>query len=366
MGKDVGQSVSQQSRPSRLMCALTLATFIVCLFWLRDQGGYEPLVACLGCAAGFFASFDQNGKKHVWPGLLLSILAILAFLDAKFLPSQSTVYPILMSMSMSIISIILVVGGLALLTLTFFSQRLSLSTQQQHKAWITGIMLVVSGIVLQLLPAIFTIFNQPRPSGETSAPSNTAAALTSVPAATPTNAPTDLPTGTPNNSPTISGTLIENFPFQFYDYDGERDPDPAGGTTKITRTYDTTGGQSKALYTLQYEMPDVDEGYGGLQFEFEKPEDLSSYKFIQFTIQFQDTDTRCRVFLRDDQDVQASVLVGDGNFGKQITDIQVVTIPLVPAYNSTDRSKITKVIFSVNTNFTRGAHSFIVSDILFR
>ena len=149
-----------------------------------------------------------------------------------------------------------------------------------------------------------------------------------------------------------------------YDYDGAREPDPNGGTGKVTVESEVRDGQTRISYKFDYDIPP--EGYAGFTLQFPEPQDLSMYSAIQFTVEFQDEDIRFRLYVRDKNGKQESpVLIGTGIYGKPTTDSQSISVPLQENFSAVELSQVTDLIFDINSEIAQGRHSFTVSDIKF-
>jgi len=176
---------------------------------------------------------------------------------------------------------------------------------------------------------------------------------------------------TPPPSPTLVAApalAVVSLSPDVSDYDGVRTQTGELGTGKVEIRRIVENGETKTFYVFNYDLPVDASGNAGFTLFFSPAQDFSDYKLIEFTLKFDDADTLMKVYLRDTRgrEYQQSVLVGDGQYGKPTTDVQGISIPVEGNYDAVNLNETVRIIFSVNTEFTRGKHTFTISDVQFR
>lgn len=133
----------------------------------------------------------------------------------------------------------------------------------------------------------------------------------------------------------------------------------------------TQNGSSDTDYILGYVLPDKDDGYAGLAFRFFEPVDLIDYEFVEVTINFWDTETKCDLGIKDITGSTDYVRLGDklpineDIIVSVIGNSHTIKIPLKTNFESINKKVIKEIVFNVDTRFSRGKHTFTVSQVKF-
>jgi hypothetical protein len=156
-----------------------------------------------------------------------------------------------------------------------------------------------------------------------------------------------------------------------YPFNGLDNPQYGQGRGRlfVLRTSDTN-----LDYQFEYILPDQGYGYAGLAFHFPAKFDTTPYNHLEVTLSLGDDKANCDVYLKSGEVVQY-IRICDGSFAGSDGDknrigsqknlgILTVTIPLRSHFRRVD-PLIDEVGFSVNTDFTRGLHSFTIHDVKF-
>jgi hypothetical protein len=160
---------------------------------------------------------------------------------------------------------------------------------------------------------------------------------------------------------------IESMPLRAFAYSGESDPAVGKGRGWLSIVYDKA---SVPGYRLDYTLPDDGYGYAGLAFKFSESQNLSGYKFVEVTLKLEDKHIRCELALKDLSAKADYVPIGAGvSLVKGATvaadgDQLVFKISLETGFNIA-REAVAEMGVSCDTEFSRGNHSFTISEVKF-
>ena len=168
----------------------------------------------------------------------------------------------------------------------------------------------------------------------------------------------------------VDSISIESMPMKvIYYYSGVGDPKNGNTGGGLSVVYNEN---SHADYRLNYALPDEGEGYVGLAFLFSKTQDLADYKFVEVKINFEDENTYCLLFIKDNtKTLEDSVPLKLGiplqpDIGVSISGReQTLKIPLNTNFQHVNPKNVTEVDVDCDANITRGNRTFTVTGIKF-
>ncbi|NBD35341.1 MAG: hypothetical protein GVY30_05015 [Chloroflexi bacterium] len=158
---------------------------------------------------------------------------------------------------------------------------------------------------------------------------------------------------------------IEKGTVSAYLYQGIEEPGVDQGKGYMTVYSSLSEGGYHTAYDLYYQMGQDGEAYAGIALQFQEPQDLTAYNYIELTISFGDQQSRCELFIKDGFGGKNSVVLGDGKFVEAQREAQTVRIPLETYFPSISRKLVREIDLNVNNYLVTGDHSFRVSDIKF-
>lgn len=186
-------------------------------------------------------------------------------------------------------------------------------------------------------------------------PTNVPLPPTNTPAPQPTNISTPEPTtATPTSLTTVTVLPLETIPMTIQRYDSPHNvspliPEKEGSVTS---------------YSLRYTFLEQGDSFAGIDFIFDQPLDISEYKVIELTIEFDDGQSRCKLIIEDSFDGIGDFLLGDGKLVDPTPGKHYVTVPLYQF--AIDFSAVRLITFDANVDYGfRGSHGFTVSNIRF-
>jgi hypothetical protein len=126
---------------------------------------------------------------------------------------------------------------------------------------------------------------------------------------------------------------------------------------------------------FKYSLPITQSisGYGGIYFQVDQPQDMSSFDYLEATINFADRVAFCDLHLTDDKKNVAFVRLGERlPPGSDITvtangALQTFRVPLGTnfRYKGVDLERVTSVTCHVPGEAPRGDHEFTISAVRF-
>jgi hypothetical protein len=160
---------------------------------------------------------------------------------------------------------------------------------------------------------------------------------------------------------------VESIPLWAVPYGGASDPSGGQGSSSLSLIVENS---AQMGYRLDYSLPDTGEGHAGLALKFLTPQDLSNYEAIEVTISYGDEQSRCEIFFKDIADQVKGVRLGDTI--PPNTDIsvsiegqkQTIHIPLRTNFGLVNLDVVQEIGFHAHTSFSRGRHTFTVSEIV--
>ena len=152
---------------------------------------------------------------------------------------------------------------------------------------------------------------------------------------------------------------IEQLPASIFPYDG-RDEN-IGGWTKLSVSYEN----SAPNYNLEYFVPsDQAGGYAGIAFRFtEEGQNLSEYQRIEFTIQFDDAESKHEIdiCIADISDKKiCSRLASTGG-----TKRESHLLTNFSENSGVSLNAIGEISFNAHSSFVTGNHNVTLSDVRF-
>jgi len=154
-----------------------------------------------------------------------------------------------------------------------------------------------------------------------------------------------------NSSNNITSLAMEQVPGIVVSYAGSENN--MGGTATLRKLFR----DSVHTYILSYELPTDKEGYAGFVFNFDHGENVSKYREIEFTIQFQAKDKMIDLYLKDIAAIKDSVRVT--STGIEPTEISIK----LEEFAGVNLNALKEIIFDVNTTFESGFQEIIVGNV---
>ena len=159
----------------------------------------------------------------------------------------------------------------------------------------------------------------------------------------------------PEPTPNSLSLSIEKLPVVVFVYDG-RDED-LGGWSSLSISYQN----SLPNYHFSYSIPIDQTGYAGIAFRFIGGHNLSNYKRIEFTLQFDDMETEHMIdfYLTDISGQKSHVRMTEiGSDEKKESE-------LLSNFAGINLNAIKEITFNTDNTFVAGDHQVTVSDIRF-
>jgi hypothetical protein len=100
-------------------------------------------------------------------------------------------------------------------------------------------------------------------------------------------------------------------------------------------------------YDWNYSIDPEKDGWVGLEFVFHQEMDFSSYNAIRFKIKFDESPHRMSFQMISTADTNSKVIIGDGDFGTEISEEQIVVIPF-DAFSDIDWTSVTSIYIVVD------------------
>jgi hypothetical protein len=148
---------------------------------------------------------------------------------------------------------------------------------------------------------------------------------------------------------------IEQLPVVVFVYDG-RDEN-LGGWSSLSISYLN----SMPNYHFSYSIPTDQTGYAGMAFRFSGGQNLSNYKRIEFTLQFDDMETEHVIdfYLTDISDQKSHVRITEIGSGEKKES------ELLSNFAGINLNAIKEITFNTENTFVAGDHQVTISDIRF-
>jgi hypothetical protein len=159
----------------------------------------------------------------------------------------------------------------------------------------------------------------------------------------------------PEPTPNPLSLSIEQLPVVVFVYDG-RDEN-LGGWSSLSISYLN----SMPNYHFSYSIPTYQTGYAGMAFRFSGGQNLSNYKRIEFTFQFDDMETEHVIdfYLTDISGQKSHVRMTEiGSSEKKESE-------LLSNFAGINLNAIKEITFNTDNTFVAGDHQVTVSDIRF-
>jgi hypothetical protein len=126
------------------------------------------------------------------------------------------------------------------------------------------------------------------------------------------------------------------------------------------------------VLSKDYLFPDGSDMRSSLVFKFSEPQDLSKYKYVKIEMSFEDEQTNCVLSITDignnTKNFNVGPTISPDNNSIDVSvnrGVYAFKIPLDDGMNPVNRRVIQQITWNVSTEFSKGAHSFIVLDVTF-
>lgn len=158
----------------------------------------------------------------------------------------------------------------------------------------------------------------------------------------------------PTPAPKQTSISLEQIPQQVFAYAGNNNPD--GGWSSFWLYYEDGGSPT---YKLEYSLPEDENGYAGLAFEFLEAANLSAYKAVECTFLFNQPDDVVDLYFKDIAGNFNAVRVANNNTNEISARFEFANFPAVN-FNALDEFGLV-----VNTDFTTGGHHVRIKEVRF-
>lgn len=246
-------------------------------------------------------------------------------------------------LSFNVPGILAILGGILLFSLFFeqvFGNKLRVGTQRQ--AAITGAILLLISAGLMIVGLFAKIDTAPDSVNQ-----NTAA--------------TSLP------DPNIAD--IDKHSSSFYSFHGISDPKFNNGSGRI---FVLQNPPNDFDYKFEYDIPERGNGYAGFVFTFSPNFNFTPYTYLEIALSLGDSEANCDVYLKEGT-IANYIRICDGSLVGALTkdkielsranDMLIVKIPLLNEFKDIDLRQVEELGFSVNSDFSRGFHSFTINSV---
>jgi hypothetical protein len=153
----------------------------------------------------------------------------------------------------------------------------------------------------------------------------------------------------------VQALAIEEIPQRVFAYDGSAEN--LGGWANYNTIFD--GFDGKPYYELAYSIPEDQTSYGGLAFQFETGKNLSAYKVIVFTLQFDDVNNPIEFYAKD--------ISGKGGRVRIVSN-STNNMPLryeFTNFGDVNFNALKEVGINVDNTFSSGGHVVTIHSIRF-
>ena len=156
-------------------------------------------------------------------------------------------------------------------------------------------------------------------------------------------------------TPGADSLSIEQIEQRVFAYDGSAED--LGGWANYDTFFDGVDG--KPHYELNYDIPGDETGYAGLAFQFERGVNVSMYKAIALTLEFEGVNNPIDLYVKD--------ISGNGK-SVRIVSNSTDGMPLryeFSNFGDVDFNALKEIGINVDNSFTSGSHSVTIYSIYF-